>query len=79
MPEIDGEEATAVIRQNGKSTGLRTPIIALTASAMKGNPEKYLGSGMDGTKPIRPVELDELLERHIAKGMALVPTHSTPG
>jgi PAS domain S-box-containing protein len=76
MPEMDGVEATAAIRQNEKSTGLHTPIIALTANAMKGDREKYLASGMDGylAKPIRALELDELLERHIARGMEMAPT-----
>jgi PAS domain S-box-containing protein len=71
MPEMGGVEATAAIRQNEKSTGLYTPIIALTASAMQGDREKCLASGMDGylTKPIRPLELDELLESHIARQM----------
>jgi len=81
MPEMDGMEATAAIRQHEKSTGLHTPIIALTANAMKGDREKYLSSGMDGylAKPIRPFELDELLESHIAGRMKLVPTPSTSG
>ena len=81
MPEMDGMEATAAIRQHEKSTGLHTPIIALTANAMKGDREKYLSSGMDGylAKPIRPLELDELLESRIAGRMKLVPTPSTSG
>jgi two-component system sensor histidine kinase/response regulator len=69
MPEMGGVEATAAIRQNENSSGLHTPIIALTASAMQGDREKCLASGMDGylTKPIRPLELDELLVSHIAR------------
>jgi two-component system, sensor histidine kinase and response regulator len=68
MPEMSGVEATVAIRQNEKSSGLHTPIIALTASTTKGDREKCLASGMDGylTKPIRVVELDELLTSHIA-------------
>jgi PAS domain S-box-containing protein len=71
MPEMDGIEATAAIRQNEKSTGSHTAIVALTANAMKGDREKYLASGMDGylAKPIRPLELDELLESQIARRM----------
>jgi two-component system sensor histidine kinase/response regulator len=81
MPEMDGIEATAAIRRHEKSTGLHTAIIALTANAMKGDREKYLASGMDGylAKPIRPLELDELLESHIARRMELAPTASATG
>ena len=81
MPEMGGMEATAVIRQNEKSSGVHTPIIALTANAMKGDREKYLASGMDGylAKPIRPLELDELLESHIARRMESALTPSVAG
>ena len=81
MPEMDGMEATAAIRQHEKNTELHTPIIALTANAMKGDREKYLASGMDGylAKPIRPLELDELLESHMARRMELAFTPSAAG
>jgi PAS domain S-box-containing protein len=81
MPEMDGMEATVAIRQNEKSSGLHTAIIALTANAMKGDREKYLASGMDGylAKPIRPLELDELLASHIVRRMDLAPTPSATG
>jgi CheY-like chemotaxis protein len=48
MPETGGVEATAAIRRNEKRSGLHTPIIGMTANAMKGDREKYLASGMDG-------------------------------
>ena len=56
MPEMGGVEATAAIRNMEELQGTRTPIIALTAHAMKGDRERYLASGMDGyvSKPIRP-------------------------
>jgi PAS domain S-box-containing protein len=71
MPEMDGLEATAAIRQKEKGTGLHQAVVALTAHAMKGDREKCLAIGMDGylTKPIRPQELDQLLETYVARRM----------
>ncbi len=55
MPDMDGLEATARIRQ-GETGGRRIPIVALTAHAMEGDRERYLAAGMDGhvSKPISP-------------------------
>lgn len=54
MPEMTGIEATAVIRNEEKQTGLHMPIIAMTANAMSGDRERYLSLGMDEyvSKPI---------------------------
>jgi two-component system, sensor histidine kinase and response regulator len=77
MPEMGGMEATEVIRKNEKGSGRHTPIIALTASTTLGDREKCLASGMDGylAKPVRPLELEELLESYMARLMegALAP------
>jgi two-component system, sensor histidine kinase and response regulator len=64
MPEMDGLEATAAIRQSEKATGRRIPIIAMTAHAMKGDKERCLLAGMDGylSKPIRGKDLYEIVE-----------------
>jgi CheY-like chemotaxis protein len=69
MPEMDGLEATAAIREKEKGTGVHQAVVALTAHAMKGDREKCMAGGMDGylTKPIRPQELDQLLSTYVAR------------
>jgi len=69
MPEMDGFEATAALREKEKENGTHMPVIALTAHAMKGDRERCLASGMDDylTKPIRPQELDELLAKYLSR------------
>jgi two-component system sensor histidine kinase/response regulator len=64
MPDMDGLEATTVIREMEKSHGCHTPIIAMTAHAMKGFRDRCLEVGMDGyiTKPVNPQELFKTLD-----------------
>ena len=64
MPEMDGFEATAMIRQQERSRGRRTPIVAMTAHAMAGDKEKCLEAGMDGyvAKPMRQQALLDAIE-----------------
>ena len=64
MPEMDGLEATAAIRQAEAQTGGHVPIIAMTAHAMKGDRDRFLAAGMDGyvAKPVRPHELYAAVE-----------------
>jgi len=68
MPEIDGLEATAIIRRRERP-GEHVPIIALTAAAMEGDRRRCLDGGMDGyvSKPISvPELLSELARVRIA-------------
>ena len=57
MPELDGLEATRLIRAAGR----RVPIIAMTAHAFKGDEERCLAAGMDAyvSKPVSAARLRE--------------------
>jgi signal transduction histidine kinase/ActR/RegA family two-component response regulator len=59
MPELDGFEVAAAIRESEKKTGRYTPIMALTAHALAGQQEECLARGIDGfaSKPIQPRKL----------------------
>ena len=66
MPEMDGYEATRLIRDpTSKVRAHDIPVIAMTAYAMQGDRERCLGAGMDDyiAKPVQPKELAEALER----------------
>jgi CheY-like chemotaxis protein len=68
MPVMDGVEATAAIREKEKRTGDHIPIVAMTAHAMAGDRQRFLGSGMDGyvSKPVRSQELFDAIETVLA-------------
>jgi len=59
MPEMDGLEATTVIRRREESTGRHVHIVALTAHALKGDEQMCLAAGMDHflSKPLRQTQL----------------------
>ncbi|MCK9442748.1 MAG: ATP-binding protein, partial [Methanothrix sp.] len=64
MPEMDGFEATSLIRrEESKVLNCNIPIIAMTASAMKGDKERCLQAGMNDfiAKPVRMKELENIL------------------
>ncbi len=67
MPVMDGLKATMAIRKNEKNQEQHTPIIALTANAMKGDRDMCLTAGMDDyvTKPINPQKLVEAIQRNL--------------
>jgi two-component system sensor histidine kinase/response regulator len=76
MPEMNGLEATAAIRQRERISGRHIPIIAMTANAMSGDRQMCLERGMDDyvSKPIRTKELFETIEncvRSVRQGFAL--------
>ena len=80
MPELDGLEATSRIRaQEGADEHL--PIIAMTANAMEGDRERFLEAGMDDyiSKPLRPDQLDAILERWLGNGAPAPPAAATTG
>jgi CheY-like chemotaxis protein len=61
MPEMDGFEATAIIRERERATGAHLPIIALTANAMVGDRESCIAAGMDGYVA-KPIDLGSLVD-----------------
>jgi CheY-like chemotaxis protein len=68
MPEMDGFEALAAIRALEAPTGRRTPIVALTAHAMKEDRERCLAAGMDDylSKPLDASRLYEMIRSVLA-------------
>jgi len=68
MPEMDGLQATAIIRERESiSGGRRLPIIAMTAYALAGDRDRCLGAGMDGyvIKPVKQEKISEALEQYV--------------
>ena len=64
MPEMDGYQATAAIREREKRMATHLPIIAMTAHALDRDRERCLAAGMDGyvSKPIQMEKLFEIIE-----------------
>jgi CheY-like chemotaxis protein len=70
MPEMDGLEATRILRNTFLPGKSRVPIIAMTAYALSGDREKFLAAGMDEyiAKPFQQEELRELLQAVARQG-----------
>jgi CheY-like chemotaxis protein/HPt (histidine-containing phosphotransfer) domain-containing protein/two-component sensor histidine kinase len=66
MPEMNGFEATAHIREFQRTHGFSTPIIAMTAYAMQGDRQRCLDAGMDDyiSKPIKSASLHAMIAKH---------------
>lgn len=69
MPNMNGLQATAAIRKLEKETGTHTPIIGVTAHAIKGDREKCIEAGMDDylSKPISPDKLVAMIEKWLER------------
>ncbi len=69
MPVMDGIEATKIIRETEKNTGHHITIVALTAHAMKGDRERFLGAGMDDylSKPLNSKDLYNTIKKYAPK------------
>ncbi len=68
LPRMDGMEVVARIKANPELNSI--PVIALTASAMRGDRERFLAAGCDDylSKPVRAVELIEKIQTYLPNG-----------
>jgi two-component system sensor histidine kinase/response regulator len=83
MPEMDGFEATAAIREQEKAmcSGVRLPIVAMTANALQGDRERCLDAGMDDyiAKPVQIEQLKDTLQQWLpARAEASTPPAARP-
>ena len=79
MPELDGLEATRLIRSSSSLVqNHNIPIIAMTANTMKGDKEKCIEAGMNDYvgKPIKPDELVDAIERILKRRGISISTNS---
>lgn len=74
MPEMDGIETFRKLKTMGDVFNVRTPVIMLTANAIRGAKEEYLAEGFTDylSKPVREQELNEMLIKHLPPEMLVV-------
>jgi signal transduction histidine kinase/DNA-binding response OmpR family regulator len=77
MPDMDGIEATRLIREREAAEGAYTPIVAMTAHAMVGDRERFLAAGMDDYVS-KPISRDRLREVLRGVGRTQPPASSEP-
>lgn len=79
LPEINGLEATAIIRERERSMGTHIPIIAMRARAMEGDGDKCAPGGTDGyvSKPVQANELFKMIEARTSLGHEASPPTET--
>lgn len=78
MPEMDGVEATQIIRNREEAYYKKLPIIALTANAVGGARESFMANGFSGflAKPIELAALERILKQHLPKELIEKPRTS---
>jgi CheY-like chemotaxis protein len=86
MPEMDGLEATRIIRERQKQPAhhphfaRRIIIVAMTAHAMQSDRDKCLAAGMDDylAKPIRPADIRGMIEKWALPEASVAPVQTAP-
>ena len=78
MPDLSGEESMQRIRQECK-INWETPIIVLTANAIKGAREEYIEAGFDDylSKPIDGIQFEDIIEKYLPEGKIEPVTEGT--
>lgn len=76
MPEMDGVETYRRLRADKNSPNCATPVIMLTANALAGMREEYIGEGFADyiSKPVRGAKLEEVISRNLSQELVLPPT-----
>ncbi|MFZ1989191.1 MAG: response regulator, partial [Alphaproteobacteria bacterium] len=81
MPEMDGFEATSIIRKEENERERHTAIIALTADAMTGDREKCIAGGMDDylNKPLKAEQITDMLHKWVPQSARPEPPNPIGG